>query len=91
MQAQADNARAVDEAILIEERRKRREAIKAKYRGQATPMQLEALALANPSTPATPKQRTPEGQSRALGKHCPCTMSLESNDIWQLRHNVHLL
>ncbi len=80
-QAQADNARAVDEAILIEERRERREAIKAKYRGQATPMQLEAMALANPSAPATPKQRTPEGQSQAPGKHCPCTLCLESNDI----------
>ncbi len=79
--AQADKARAVDEATLIEERRKRREAIKAKYRGQATPMQLEALALNNASTPATPKQRTPERQPPATGKHRPCTICLKSNNI----------
>ena len=44
----------VDEATLIEERRKKREAIKAKHRGQATPMQLQVLALDNQSAPSTP-------------------------------------
>lgn len=34
-----------DEATLIEERRKKREAIKAKYRGQATPLLAQALVL----------------------------------------------
>ncbi len=67
-QAHADNARALDEATLIEERRKRREAIKAKYRGQATPLHLEAMALDNASTPATPKQIIPEDQSQAPSK-----------------------
>ena len=40
----------LDEATLIEERRKRREAIKAKHRGQSTPMLVQALAL-NKETP----------------------------------------
>lgn len=34
----------VDEAALIEERRKKREAIKAKHRGRSTPMLVQALA-----------------------------------------------
>ena len=37
----------VNEAALIEERRKRREAIKAKHRGQVTPMLVQALTLNN--------------------------------------------
>ena len=36
---------AVDEAALIEERRKRREAIKNKYRGPATPLLVQAVHL----------------------------------------------
>lgn len=35
----------LDEASLIEERRKRREAIKARHRGQATPLLVQALAI----------------------------------------------
>lgn len=43
----------VDEASLIEERRKKREAIKAKYRGQATPLLVSALGLdSTPNSPA---------------------------------------
>ena len=49
--------RAVDEAALIEERRKRREAIKAKHRGQATPTLVESLALENDSAPTTPRTK----------------------------------
>ncbi|EFW20505.1 U4/U6 small nuclear ribonucleoprotein prp4 [Coccidioides posadasii str. Silveira] len=37
----------VDEAALIEQRRRRREAIKAKYRGQATPLLVQALQTGN--------------------------------------------
>ncbi len=48
------NGQVLDDAALIEERRKRREAIKAKHRGQATPMQLQALALDSKSVPPTP-------------------------------------
>ena len=39
-----ENAQPVDEATLIEERRKRREAIKARHRGQVTPLLVQALA-----------------------------------------------
>lgn len=39
-----ENAQPRDEAALIEERRKRREAIKARHRGQATPLLVQALA-----------------------------------------------
>ncbi|KAL8829085.1 MAG: hypothetical protein Q9191_002210 [Dirinaria sp. TL-2023a] len=37
-------AEPTDEATLIEQRRKRREAIKAKHRGQASPLIVQALA-----------------------------------------------
>ena len=58
----------VDEATMIEERRKKREAIKAKYRGQATPMLVQALALSNRSDPTTPKPESPSTHSPAPGK-----------------------
>ena len=82
-QAQADTARAVDEATLIEERRKRREAIKAKYRGQVTPLQLEAMALDSTSAAATPKQSTPEIKTQAPGKLSSCVQSPKSDDVPQ--------
>lgn len=44
----------VDEAAALEARRKRREAIRAKYRGQATPLRLKALPVeTDASTPST--------------------------------------
>ncbi|KAJ5390664.1 Serine/threonine-protein kinase prp4 [Penicillium cataractarum] len=47
----------MDEAAALEARRKRREAIKAKYRSQATPMHLKALQVpdgeTDSSTPGT--------------------------------------
>ncbi|KAL9122158.1 MAG: hypothetical protein Q9187_001287 [Circinaria calcarea] len=49
------DAPPLDEAALIEARRKKREAIKAKYRGQETPMLVQALALNNGSAPNSPK------------------------------------
>ena len=45
----------LDEAALIEARRKKREAIKAKYKGQETPALVQALALNNTTAPASPK------------------------------------
>ncbi|KAL8698570.1 MAG: hypothetical protein Q9201_006502 [Fulgogasparrea decipioides] len=53
---------AADEAMLIEERRKRREAIKAKHRGQATPLLAQALALNHQSVPNSPKPAADDGQ-----------------------------
>ncbi len=52
---QLQDTQPLDEAALIEERRKKREAIKAKHRGQATPMLVQALALDSKSAPSTPK------------------------------------
>lgn len=46
----------LDEATLIEQRRKRREAIKAKYKGAATPMLVQALQLEDKSRSGTPGQ-----------------------------------
>lgn len=57
----------LDEAVLIEERRKKREAIKAKHRGHATPMLVQALKLENTSNPATPKSAAIE-ESQAQGE-----------------------
>ncbi|TAQ88985.1 hypothetical protein B7494_g2702 [Chlorociboria aeruginascens] len=46
----------IDEETLIEQRRKRREAIKAKYRGAATPLLVQALQLGDKSGQSTPGQ-----------------------------------
>ena len=58
----------LDEAALIEERRKRREAIKAKHKGQATPLLVQALALDSKSTPTTPKT-TRQEETQDSGKY----------------------
>ena len=55
---QPKNTQLADEATVIEERRKRREAIKARHRGQATPLLVPALALDNTFVPSTPKSST---------------------------------
>ena len=44
----------LDETAQIEERRKRRDAIKHKYRGQATPLLVQALHIGAESSQATP-------------------------------------
>ena len=58
------SAQVLDETALIEERRRRREAIKNKYRGQATPLLVQALHVGSDggspraaSTSATPNMR----------------------------------
>ena len=70
---QTDNSLGLepkDEAAIIEERRKRREAIRAKYRSQPTPLLVQALEqkgsepVSAATTPTTSKAITPEsGQS----------------------------
>ncbi|PBP15930.1 dual specificity tyrosine-phosphorylation-regulated kinase [Diplocarpon rosae] len=60
----------LDEAALIEQRRKRREAIKAKYRGSATPLLVQALQLGDKSEDSASGQQdnsTPSVQSREYG------------------------
>ncbi|KAF9889963.1 U4/U6 small nuclear ribonucleoprotein prp4 [Aspergillus nanangensis] len=44
----------MDEAAQLEARRKRREATKAKYRGQATPLRLQALHIGSDRESSTP-------------------------------------
>ena len=66
---QTANDESVDEATLIEERRKRREAIKAKHKGEATPSLIQALALDNRSAPSTPKTTALESELQAQGEH----------------------
>lgn len=69
-----------DEATLIEERRKRREAIKAKHKGQATAVQPQILASENQSTSSTPKASISDPLQahgkRAIVKYSPITKLL---------------
>jgi serine/threonine-protein kinase PRP4 len=58
----------LDEATLIEQRRKRREAIKAKYRGAATPLLVQALQLGDKTGDSTPT-RDDEDSPSAPRKH----------------------
>lgn len=52
----------VDESKLIEERRKKREAIKAKYRGQGTPLLATALGIKD-APAASPTADSPDPNS----------------------------
>ncbi|KAL8779209.1 MAG: hypothetical protein Q9213_007055 [Squamulea squamosa] len=58
----------LDEAALIDERRKRREAILAKHRGQATPTPFQAPALDLQSAPNTPKPLIDNDQHLEAGQ-----------------------
>ena len=64
------NTQPADEATLIEERRKRREAIKARYRGRATPLPVQALVAANTSATSTPKSVVIAEDDPAQGNLC---------------------
>ena len=57
----------LDEVALIEERRKRREAIKAKHRGQTTPIVVQDSTLDNRCMSTTPKPSV-VGEPHVLGK-----------------------
>ncbi|KAL8805800.1 MAG: hypothetical protein Q9182_001712 [Xanthomendoza sp. 2 TL-2023] len=67
----------LDEAALIEERRKRREAIKARHRGQATPLSVPALALDHASAPNPPQVSDNVDEDR--GPNQTDDISLEAN------------
>ena len=62
-----ETTQPVDEAALIEERRKRREAIKAKHRGQATPLIVQALAHKSASASTGVTQIADTNHSCATG------------------------
>ena len=57
-----------DEAALIEQRRKKREAIKAKHRSQETPLLVQALNANNTSTSGEAQPDTPGTAAQAIGK-----------------------
>ena len=62
----------LDEAALIEQRRKRREAILAKHRSGPNPLMVQALQLSDKSAPDTPMRSEgdgDDGHSTANGKH----------------------
>ncbi|KAI9644812.1 U4/U6 small nuclear ribonucleoprotein prp4 [Ciborinia camelliae] len=67
--AEAPEEEQIDEATLIEQRRKRREAIKAKYRGSGTPLLVQALHLGDKSGASTPGQGEDDSPSGPTGKH----------------------
>ena len=67
---QLPSALPADEATLIEERRKRREAIKARHRGQATPFSVQGLALDATSAPSTPKSTIMPEDNPVQSKLC---------------------
>lgn len=59
---------SVDEATLIEQRRKRREAIKAKHRGPGTPLLVQALSAGNGAPARENEPDTPGQASKAIGQ-----------------------
>jgi serine/threonine-protein kinase PRP4 len=75
----------LDEAAQIEERRKRREALKNKYRGQATPLRIQALHLdadiRSPASGANTSQDDPgtPGSNSAAGNRCDVLTSAASS------------
>lgn len=81
-----EDPKPVDEAALIEERRKRREAIKNRFRGQAPPLLVQALHVGTDSTraSASPAPDTDMSTPRRSGMSCailsqhPMLTSLES-------------
>ncbi|OBU01608.1 U4/U6 small nuclear ribonucleoprotein prp4 [Pseudogymnoascus verrucosus] len=63
----------LDEAALIEQRRKRREAIKAKYKGSATatPLMVQALQIGDRATPETRSQSEQDGDDQTTRNASP--------------------
>ena len=61
----------LDEAALIEERRKRRETLKNKYRGQATPLLVQALHLGADSSRTTPAPESSPASAAASAPGSP--------------------
>lgn len=62
MEEPSSDTEPLDEAALIEQRRKRREAIKAKYKGSATPLMVQALQIGDRATPETRSQSEQDGE-----------------------------
>ncbi|KAJ5683297.1 Serine/threonine-protein kinase prp4 [Penicillium macrosclerotiorum] len=69
-------AEPMDEAAALEARRKRREAIRAKYRSQATPMHLKALQIGDGDTDSSTPGTEPASARDTSGKFAPFKTNL---------------
>lgn len=72
-----EEAKQINEAALIEERRKRREAIKNKYRGQAPPLLIQALHVGADSASASPAPESYSSTPRRSGTPLDCNLKSE--------------
>ncbi|KAI1629903.1 pre-mRNA-processing factor 4, variant, partial [Exophiala viscosa] len=73
---EVDDTKTIGEAALIEERRRRREAIKNKYRSQASPLLVQALQLGagpNSASPGPESAATTPGRSESPPSSAPRT------------------
>lgn len=79
------SAEPVDEATLIEQRRKRREAIKAKYSHQTASLLPQVVKLGVETDPAagTPRSDAVNGDS-----HGKSTITLERSGVTRICTNV---
>ena len=71
--------RSIDEATLIEERRKRREAIKAKHKSHATPMLVQALALSSGSIGKSSESDSTSGLANSLGRFLEASSIMDTD------------
>lgn len=80
----------VDEATLIEERRRRREAIKAKHKGQATPISAQVLAT-DESALSTPRVMKSDKESLVQAQYGCDKAKDEPNQALTASSNAPLL
>jgi len=85
---EAPEEEPLDEAALIEQRRKRREAIKAKYRGSATPLLVQALQLGDKSGESTPGQHGENTPSARSSMYPQSSLSGLANSILTASPNL---
>ena len=76
---QTTNTQLSDEVTLIEERRKRREAIKARHRDQAISYIIQAQALDDTSAPSSPKLHVMPEENSAQGELCRSGLIASTN------------
>src|SRR5699024_4390739 len=77
-------AEPIDEAAQLEERRRRREAIRAKYRDQAAPLRIQALHLSGDrdSTPPTSEAVTPSNETPGMLVLCFLNLKFMNSNIY---------
>ena len=75
----SDLAGSLDEAALIEERRKRREAIKAKHRDQASPAIM-------PTSPSSKIEGIPEQPVATHSDQSPAERRIPSHELYQIAY-----